>query len=211
MMNKYEKILIVILMGSLWGALELFGADLLREWGVPNRSVLLFGVSLILLYASKRLTDFPGSVILMAVVASLFKTASSNFFPCQVAAVMINGIVFDITYRTFKTRLNSNIAYRMVAAVVIAYVSFAAFGFTAVYLLRESSWVAGGLNGIGDYVVSRALVAALISTVTINLGFHFGNFLRPHFLLGKPGLAGAFFRILPIIIVMTIWIVGQVY
>jgi len=210
-MSKYEKILVVILMGSLWGALELFGVDLLRAWGIPNRSVILFGASLLLIYASKRIIDFTGSVVLMAVVASLFKTASSNFFPCQIAAVMINGIVFDITYRVFKNRLNSSFIYRIIAAVVIAYVSFAAFGFTAVYLLRESNWVAGGLKGIGDYVGSRALVAALFSAVTINLGFYLGGLARPYFLSGRPGFTTAFIKVTAAILVITIWVAGQIY
>jgi hypothetical protein len=210
-MSKYEKILIVILMGSLWGALELFGADILRASGVANKSALLFGASLILLYASKRIVDFAGSVVLMAIIAGLFKTASSNFFPCQMAAVMINGIVFDTTYRIFKNRLNSSLVYRVVAAGVIAYVSFTAFGFTALYLLRESTWVAGGLKGIGDYVGSRALVATLFSAVTINLGYYLGGFLRPHFLSGKPGLTVTFIRIATAILVIAIWAVGQIY
>jgi hypothetical protein len=210
-MSKYEKILIVILMGSLWGALELFGVDLLRAWGVPNRSVILFGASLFLIYASKRIIDFTGSVVLMAVVASLFKTASSNFFPCQIAAVMINGIVFDITYRVFKNRLNSSFIYRVIAAIVIAYVSFTAFGLTAVYLLRESNWVAGGLSGITDYVGSRALVAALFSAVTMNLGFYLGGLVSPYFLSGKPGFATAFIKVAAAILVITIWVAGHIY
>ena len=97
-MSKYEKILVVLLFGSLWGALELFGRDLFRAIGMPQKSALLFGLGIIILYASKRLVHFPGSVVVMALIAGLFKTASSNFFPCQFAAVMINGIVFDTAY-----------------------------------------------------------------------------------------------------------------
>jgi hypothetical protein len=210
-MSKYEKILIVILMGSLWGALELFGADIFRAWGVPNKSALLFGLGLILLYASKRIVDFAGSVVLMAIIAGLFKTASSNFFPCQIAAVMINGIVFDATYRMFKNQLDSKIVYRIIAALVIAYVSFAAFGLTALYLLRESNWVAGGLKGVDDYIVSRALVAALVSVVTINIGYYLGNFLRPYFLSGRNRPAMISLRITAAILVMAIWVAGQIY
>ena len=118
-MSKFEKILVVLLIGSLWGALELFGRDIFRAIGVPQKSALLFGLGIIILYASKKLVDFPGSVVIMALIAGLFKMASSYFFPCQFAAVVINGIVFDVTYTAFKERLDSSQEFTTIAAPVM--------------------------------------------------------------------------------------------
>ncbi len=210
-MSKYEKILTVLLLGSLWGALELFGRDLFRAVGVPQKSVLLFGLGLIILYASKRLVHFPGSVVVMALVAGLFKTASSNFFPCQFAAVMINGIVFDIAYSSFKGRLDASPIYRAIAAPVIVYASYAIFALFATYVLREGSWVAEGWAGIRSYLLSDALGASLISIVTINLGFYLGNAIQPNALLSRLRMPAVAFRIVSVVLVAAIWIAGQVY
>jgi len=210
-MRKYEKILIVLLLGSLWGALELFGRDLFRAIGIPQKSALLFGLGIIILYASKRLVDFPGSVVVMALIAGLFKTASSNFFPCQFAAVMINGIVFDITYSAFKGRLDSSPIFRAIAAPAMVYASYATFALVATYVLREGSWASGGWAGIRSYLLSDAVSASLISIVTIHLGYYLGNALQPYALLRKLRMPAVMFRIVSIALVAAIWIAGQIY
>jgi membrane protein DedA with SNARE-associated domain len=210
-MTKYEKILVVVVLGSLWGAVELFGRDLLRAAGVPGKGALLFGFGVIILYASKRLVDVPGSVVVMAAIAGLFKTASSHFYPCQFAAVMINGIVFDITCSAFKGRLDSSAVYRTIAAPVIVYASYAVFAFLATYVLREESWVAEGWAGIRLYLLSSAVTAALISMVTIHLGYYLGNALRPDALAQKLRMPAVAFRIVSVVLVAAIWIAGQVY
>jgi hypothetical protein len=210
-MNKYEKILIVLLMGSLWGALELFGGDLFRAIGIPNKSALLFGLGIIILYISKKLVDFPGSVVLMALIAGLFKTASSNFYACQFTAVMINGIIFDFSYRIFKNQLNSSPIYRIIAAPIITYISYAVFAFGVTYVMQESNWAARGITGIGDYLRVDALIASAISIVTINLGYYLGGVIQPIISSKKIGIPVAYFRIVSIAFVAAIWIAGQIY
>ena len=210
-MSKSEKLLIVVLMGSIWGALELFGIDLLRAMHVPSKTAFLFGLGLIVLYASKRVVDFKGSVVIMALIAGLFKTVSDNFFACQFAAVMINGIVFDLTYSYFKNYLDSGILYRLVAAPIIAYVSYAVFAFSVVYLIRESNWVERGIPGIIDYLTTSALVAALFSAVTINAGYYLGNVLKPLWIPGRIGFPISAIKVVAVVLVAIIWIAGQMY
>jgi hypothetical protein len=210
-MGKYEKILVVLVLGSLWGALELFGRDIFRAMGVPQKSALLFGLGIIILYASKRLVDFRGSVVVMALIAGLFKTASSNFFPCQFAAVMINGVVFDFTYSTFKGRLDSSPIYRIIAAPVIVYASYAVFALVATYVLQEGSWALKGWEGIRSYLLADAVSASLISMVTINLGFYLGNAIQPYALLRILRMPAVVFRIVSVVLVAAIWVAGQIY
>jgi hypothetical protein len=210
-MSKYEKILIVLVLGSLWGALELFGGDLFRSLGVPNKSAYLFGLGLIIVYASKRLGGFSGSVIIMALIAGLFKTASSNFYACQFTAVMINGVIFEALYQVFRNQLDSSALYRCLAAPIIVYLSFAAFAFSAVYVIREANWAASGFAGIIDYLSSDAAIAAVVSIITINLGYYLGNALRPFIIERKIGRPMAYFRIASIMVVGVVWIAGQIY
>lgn len=210
-MGKYEKFLVVLLLGSLWGALELFGRDFFRAIGMPQKSALLFGLGIIILYASKRLVDFAGSVVVMALIAGLFKTASSHFYPCQFAAVMINGLVFDIAYSGFKRRLDSSPIYRAIAAPVIVYASYAVFALVATYVLREESWASEGWAGIRLYLLSAAVSASLISIVTIHLGYYLGNAIQPYALLRKLRRPAVMFRVVSVVLVAAIWIAGQIY
>ena len=210
-MTKHEKILVVLLLGSVWGALELFGRDLLRSAGVADKSAVLFGLGIIILYASKRLIDFPGSVIIMALIAGLFKTASSEFYACQFTAVVINGIVFDLAYSFFRTRLNAGLLFRALAAPVITYTSYAAFALLATYVLRVGTWASAGGEEVRAYLGMDALIASLISIVTIHLGYYLGNALQPYALPGKLRTPVAAFRIASVVLVAAIWIAGQLY
>jgi hypothetical protein len=174
----YEKLLLVLVFGAAFGMLELFGRDALRAAGIEHKSALLYGIGIIILYASKRVVHFAGSVAIMALIAGVIKTASSHFYPCQVAAVMINGVVFDIFYSTFKGRLDSSLVWRTVAAPVVVYVSYAAFAILAAFVLREGSWGADGWAGVRSYLFTSAVTASLYSIVTIHLGYYLGNALR---------------------------------
>jgi len=177
-LKKYEKLLLVLIFGAVFGALELFGRDGLRAAGIEHKSAILYGIGIIILYASKRVAHFPGSVALMALIASVIKTASSNFFPCQCAAVMINGVVFDIAYSTYKGRLDSSLLWRTIAAPAVVYVSYAAFAILAAFVLREGSWGADGWAGVRSYLATSAVATSLISMVTIHFGYYLGNALR---------------------------------
>lgn len=210
-MSKSEKLLIVLLMGSIWGALELFGIDIMRTLHVPSKSAFLFGLGIIVLYASKRLVDFKGSVVIMALIAGLFKTVSSSFFACQFAAVMINGIIFDITYSTLKSHLDSSQLFRLISAPIITYVCYTIFAFTATYVIQEPHWAARGMAGIGDYLMDSAVVASLITIVTINLGYYLGNAMKPILVPGRIGLPAVAFRVSAVVLVAAIWIAGQMY
>lgn len=210
-MGKFEKILMILLLGSLWGAMELFGRDIMRAMGVPQKSALLFGLGIIILYASKKLVDFPGSVVIMALIAGLFKMASSYFFPCQFSAVVINGIVFDITYTAFKERLDFSPVFRTVAAPALVYVSYAVFALFATYILREGSWAAKGWPGIVSYLRADAVSASLISIVTIHLGYYLGKAIQPFALPRTTRMPVVAFRVVSVALVAAIWMAGQIY
>jgi hypothetical protein len=210
-MSKFEKILIVLVMGSIWGALELFGGDGLRALGVPNKSAYLFALGLIIVYASKRMVGFTGSVAIMALIAGLFKTASVHFYPCQFAAVMIIGVVFDISYKLFKNQLDSSPIYRSIAAPIMAFVAYTVFAFAATYVIGGPEWHGEGLSGIVSYLGSSGLKAALFSIVTINLGYYLGNILQTAIAEKKLGLPLAIFRATSLVVVVGIWIAGQIY
>ncbi len=99
---------------------------------------------------------------------------------------MINGIVFDIAYSTFKGRLDCSALQRTLAAPVIVYVSYAIFAILAAFVLRDGTWGTDGWAEIRSYLLTDAVAASLISMVTIHLGYYLGNAIRPLIPLRKP-------------------------
>jgi hypothetical protein len=207
-MSKYEKTILIILFGSLWGAAELFGGDLFRAWGIPNKSSLLFGIALIIMYASKSFVRFSGSTIIMALLAGAFKTASDNFYGCQVAAITIDATIFEIFYFALSTKMDRSFVNRLIAAPLITYAAYTTFAFFATYILRQENWYAGGLAGIGDYLISGALFAAIYSLAAIQVGFYLGTLLKPIRSNLSNKYAISSFQLAVVVVVLIIWITG---
>ncbi|NLI16701.1 MAG: hypothetical protein GX409_10500 [candidate division Zixibacteria bacterium] len=207
-MNKIEKIILIILFGSIWGAAELFGGDLFRAWQIPNKSSLLFAIALIIMYSSKSLVNINGSTVIMALIAGAFKTVSDNFYGCQVAAITIDAVIFEFFYFALKTKLYRNFLTRLITAPLLTYIAFAFFAFFATYILRQENWYAGGLTGIGEYLISGALYAAVYSLAAIQIGFYLGAAFKPLREKLTNQSAVFSFRLTAAAIALLIWIVG---
>lgn len=207
-MNKLEKTILIILFGSIWGAAELFGGDIFRTWGIPNKSSLLFGIALIIMYSSKSLVNLTGSTIIMALIAGAFKTASDNFYGCQAAAITIDAVIFELFYFALKTKLDRSFITRLITAPLITYSAYIVFAFFATYILRQENWYATGLAGIVEYLISGALYAAVYSLAAIQFGFYIGATLKPIRMNLTNRFAISSFRFAAAAIAVFIWIVG---
>ena len=210
-MTKHEKIIFVILLGSLLGAVELFGGDIMRAAGLSHKSALQYGLAVMIMIASKRILDFNGSVIIMSAIAALFKTISDNFYTCQMAAVMINGVIFEGGYYLLKAKFDTNRVWRIVAAPVITYISFAVFALIATYFLREPNWAERGLSGIVGYLATSAFIASIVSIIMLNTGYYLGNWAKNILALKKPGYVLLNIRTVAVAVVIIIWIAGLKY
>ncbi|MBD3233978.1 MAG: hypothetical protein GF315_09680 [candidate division Zixibacteria bacterium] len=178
MKKHLDKIIIVLLMGSIWGAFEVFGVELLKAIQVPHKSPFLFSFALMVMIASKRLNDFPGSAILIAAVALFYKSFSPDFQVCwatQTTAILTAGIVFEVGYRLFRNRIASGMLWRSLAAIVIGYGAYIALlSFDAV-VNPEAFAACGGIAGMYGYLSSSGTYATILSVITINLGFYAGE------------------------------------
>jgi len=210
-MSKYGNIVWIALVGSIWGAVELFGGDLFRAWGVPHKSALLFSLALLIMYASKRICEAAGSTIIMGLIAAAFKTVSDHFYPCQVAAIMINSIIFESAYLYLRQKFAVSLAVRTIAAPIITYISYTLFAFVATYLIRQENWVDGGVGGIIDYLTSSAVFASLLSLLTINLGHSAGEKIRRSVFIRQTNFALNYLKIVMAALALAIWITGLRY
>ena len=178
MKKIHDHILIILLMGSVWGAFELFGAEMMTALAVPHKSPFLFSFAIMVLIVSKRLSDFPGSAILIAMIALFYKSFSANFHICwatQTTAIMIDGAIFELGYQLFKRRLASGIAWRALAAMLIAFGAYAALlSFDAVF--RPAVFGAcGGVAGMFDYISTSGVYAAALSIPALIMGYWLGR------------------------------------
>ena len=222
MSKNYDKIMLVIVMGSIWGAFEIFGAEFMKIVGVPHRSPFLFAFAILIMYAAKRMADIRGSAVAMAAVAGLYKVLSFSLPACgstAVMAVMIDGIVFETAYLLFKRRLESGTLARILAAPVLAYSSYLLFAVYAGYINPESPasggpqgrFGSGNFRGIADYLSNSALLASLLSIATINLGPVLGNVIRagmtPQRLIPKT----AAIKFFGLFILIGVWVARIIY
>ncbi|OGC91604.1 MAG: hypothetical protein A2W25_10670 [candidate division Zixibacteria bacterium RBG_16_53_22] len=207
-MKTLDKITAVLVMGSIWGAFEIFGAIGLTELGVPHRSPFLFAFALATLLAAKRMGGFPGSALVMAALASVYKTLSLDLHACgavSVMAVLIDGAVFEITYGLTRTSIESSALRRSLLAPAITVGAYVLFAYYATYAGGEAINGISGFRGIAAFIATSAPWAALLSIPAINAGFYAGealNRLRP----AGPGLSGRYAQALGILIVAAAWI-----
>jgi len=184
-LRKYEKLLLVLVFGAVFGALELFGRDALRVAGVEHKAAPLYGIGIIILYASKAGGPFPRLGRRHGARREPVQGRLQQFLSLPGRRGDDHAFVFDIAYSTFKSRLDSSALLRTLAAPVIVYVSYAAFAILAAFVLREER----GARTDGREFVRTCLPprrTSLISMVTIHLGYYLGNAIRPLVALRKP-------------------------
>ncbi len=214
-MNKIiEKILIVLIFGSLWGAFELYGADMLVAIGVPHKSPFLFSFGLLVLVMSKKLSDFPMSAVLIAFVALFYKSFAPNFHVCwatQTAAITINGLVFELGYRLMRNRFDSHIAWRSAGAVIIALGSYTALmSFNAAFRPEVYS-ACGGIQGFFSYISTSGLYAAALSILTINIGYWLGMKIHTTLNNPQPGFIPTATKAFGIVVLVATWAAQIIY
>jgi len=207
-MKTFDKITTVLVMGSIWGAFEIFGAIGLTRLGVPHRSPFLFAFALATLLAAKRMGGFLGSALVMAALASVYKTLSLDLHACgavSVMAVLIDGAVFEITYGIARTSIESSPLRRSLLGPAITVAAYVPFAFYATYAGGEAINGIAGFRGITAFLTTSAPWAALLSIPAINAGFYAGEALKGLRPAGA-GLSGRYAQAFGILIVAAAWI-----
>lgn len=169
-MKSARELYGVLVFGTMWGAIELFGGDFMRSQGLPYRAAVLSALGLTVLVIAKRWLPAMGSAVAIGAVACLYKLASNGFYSCQLLAVMIHATTFDVFYTLLRERLDSSAWTRALAALGITAVSFSVFGFVNTYVIPEPHWAERGLPGILDYLSGSGVVAAVLGVIALALG-----------------------------------------
>lgn len=169
---------LVLILGSIWGAYELFVRQALASMNVDHKSPYLFAFAIMIMYLSKKMVDFRGSAIVMALIASVYKTFSTDFLACMAAAIVIDGIVFESAWRLAAQKMNQGTLNRTLAALAITFVAYTIFGIYAAYLGPKEFADGAGIRGVITFLTHSGVIAAILAMLTANLGNALGAKLR---------------------------------
>jgi hypothetical protein len=174
-MKLWNKIVLILLLGTVWGVAELFGWDLLRALDVSNKSTYLFLVAFFILIFAKRIVPFFGSLFLISLVTIAYKTLGVRFFGCQAMAVAIDALTVDLAFYLLKEEKLKDWKWRSIAAPIMSIVAFAAFGFYREFIWAAPGYIPTGLSGVWGYMTHSALLAVILSIIVIHPAYVFGG------------------------------------
>jgi hypothetical protein len=187
-MKIFDKFLIIIITGSIWGLAELYGWNLLKAVRASNPATYLFVVSFVILFSFKYLLRFPGALIMVSVVTVLYKTLGVQFFKCQTTAVVIIAAMLDIGYHLFREKRYEEWKWRSLAAVVMTFLSFILFGIYREYIYAAPGHEFKGFQGAIGYLVNSGIPAIILSVFIVHPAWMLGKYLKSNFgkVLAKP-------------------------
>lgn len=177
MMDKKNMILTIILFGSIWGVLEALGISIMRGAEFPFRSSILALLGVVVLMAARVVVPRAGSTATVGVIAAGFKFLSlSSIFPCQIAAVIGQAVIFDIAFTIVERKglFKRKLAPGLTAALA-CYASYLLFAFSQAYLFSNPYWFQRGIGSLLKWVATDGSMAAGLGFLGIYGGLLLGR------------------------------------
>ncbi|MBU0510047.1 hypothetical protein KKH27_14580 [bacterium] len=158
-MKRFAWILPIIVLGSLWGLVEI----------LPISIPIMIAAGVLFLTLGRRMVNVPGTSMAMGLVVCLLKTYAINFHLCNLSGILSVAVSFDVLASLVwrqDVRTLPAAAVRGALTCALALPLFVG----AVLAFRHPYWVAGGWARIVDYAVRDILPALLLSLVVAPLG-----------------------------------------
>jgi hypothetical protein len=179
---------LLFLLGSLWGILEVLGGEAFFRNAVPRASVVLSAWGLLMLAVARAAWNRPGTSTLVGATAALFKLANAAPFYCHLFGILMVGVGFDLAATLWSRRLRPFSGRTLLTAVTAPLLGNAAFGFIITFIIRYKYWAAGGIPKVLNYVFVSGGLTALAGLILVPLGFRLGMGAES-FSLRRPRLA----------------------
>jgi len=161
---KFKRDLLwLILFGTLLGLNE----TLLGGMHIPNKSILLSVITLLLLSIARYLFPNIGTSLLIIAVAAIFKITDLGLMGCKLEAMVMLGISFEI-FASLLIRKRSLKFYKYsILSFASAIVAFTLFALMERYIVKNEFW-----NGpkFGEYIFFKGAIAAVIAAAVSFLG-----------------------------------------
>ena len=175
---KRESLIVLIFLGSLWGAVEVFLGDFLYSIGAFHPSIILTSIALGILASGRRYFPKAGSSTFIGAIAVLFRLINASPYYCHLFAIFFDALAFDVMATILATKTEKSFVWRGIMGSSSAYLGYALFGFIMTYLIHYPHWVRAGLPGILNYLGFRGTLAAIGSFFTVPIGYILTGFLK---------------------------------
>ena len=137
-----KKMMWVLILGSVWGVSELFGKDLLADFGVGGASIWLAAWALLLLSIGRGFWNKIGSSALIGLVAAAFKFVGPSPNYCHLLGIVSLGLIFDLFASSLARR--SQWWRHALVGLLTTYCARAFFVLYSIHIAHFERWVEGG-------------------------------------------------------------------
>lgn len=170
-----KNILWILVLGSVWGVAELFGKDLLADFGVGGASIWLAAWALLILSIGRGVWNKVGSSAIIGLIAAAFKFAGPSTNYCHLLGIAALGLFFDIFASSLLARGSSQRWRHALIGLLTAYGARAFFVWYSVSVAQSERWIEGGTQMAFDHVVRGGSMVALAALLLAPLGFRIGE------------------------------------
>jgi hypothetical protein len=169
---RRQYLLGVLFFSGVWGLSEATLGNALYSAHVPYASVPLTAIGFVILTLARTCFPRPGTAMLIASFALLYKFLNAPFFACHLLGIVLMGACYDVFFSVLKMRT------AWLAAVLATYANYAAFALMITYVARYDHWVQGGFGKILQHIGVDGSLAALACAVLVPLSLRHGAKLR---------------------------------
>jgi len=170
-----KNILWILVLGSVWGVAELFGKNLLADFGVGGASIWLAAWALLILSIGRGVWNKVGSSAIIGLIAAAFKFAGPSTNYCHLLGIAALGVFFDIFASSLLAQGSSQWWRHALIGLLTAYGASAFFVWYSVSVAQSERWIEGGTQMALDHVVRGGSVVALAALLLAPLGFRIGK------------------------------------
>ena len=135
-MKLKRDFLWIILFGSLIGLNE----TLLGGMHMPNKSVILSAITLLLLSVGRYQFPKTGTSLLMIAVAVLFKITDLGIYGCKVEGMVMLGVAFEVFASLIIRQKSTKFYHYSIVSFAAALSTFAVFALMQRYVFHNEYW-----------------------------------------------------------------------
>ena len=168
-----KNILMILVLGSVWGVAEIFGKDLFGSLGIGGTTVWLAAWAILLLSIGRGILNKVGSSTIISFIAAAFKFAGPSTNYCHLLGIAALGLFFDV-FASSVARKPEWWRHALVG-LLTAFSARAFFVWFSVSVAQSERWIEGGTQMAFDHVVRGGAMVAVAALLLAPLGFRIGT------------------------------------
>ncbi len=181
-----DVLIVVLILGSLWGLSEVILSGIIRQAGIPYRTGILTGVGMGLMGIAvgifKKYSFLFGIAFLAILCKQLVVPILHVSITCKAnscLAVMIDSLVLTAAVAVIGSKLNKNLMYRIAGGLIAGFSAAVVFYLVGMKAAPCPSLLTfAGLQGFVSFLVKRGLVWMIFSGLFFPIGYVVGNRLQ---------------------------------